>query len=149
MTLQHISEFNDLIEHLVDLLVILIEFLHQLHLILIHVSVCLLIINFLIFLSHLKHLLPRFEYHLILDVGIGEYLDAEFALFEGVLVVEEVAEDIQVVLDALQPVNLVRQLLLRVLLLLLFLSELRLHGLQGLKAVMELALYPITKCCKV
>ena len=88
MTLQHICEFNDLIKHLIDLLVVLIELFHELNLVLIHVSIGFLIVDLLVFLRHLKHFLTRFEYHLILNIGIGEYLDTELAQLEGVLVIE-------------------------------------------------------------
>lgn len=144
MTFEHISELNDLVEHLIDLLVVLVELLHKLHLVLVHVSVGLLVILLLVFLRHLQHLLPRLEYHLILDVRIGEDFDAELALFEGVLVIEEVPEHLQVVLDSLQAICLVSELLLCVLLFLLFLPQLGLHGLKGLKAVSQFALYAIS-----
>ena len=135
MTFEHICQLDDLVEHLIDLLVVLGELLHKLHLVLVHVSVGLLVILLLVLLRHLQHLLPRLEYHLILDVRIGEDFDAEFALFEGVLVIEEVPEHLQVVLDSLQAICLVRELLLCVLLFLLFLPQLGLHGLEGLEAV--------------
>lgn len=104
MTFKHISQLNDLVEHLVDLLVVLVELLHQLHFVLVHVSVGLLVILLLVLLGHLQHLLPRLEYHLILNIRIGEHFDAELALFEGVLVIEEVPEYLQVVLDSLQAI---------------------------------------------
>ena len=135
MTFEHICQLDDLVEHLVDLLVVLVELLHQLHLVVVHVSVGLLVILLLVLLGHLQHLLPRLEYHLILDVRIGEDFDAELALFEGVLVIEEVPEHLQVVLDSLQAICLVGELLLCVLLFLLFLPQLGLHGLEGLEAV--------------
>jgi len=88
MTLQHICEFNDLVEHLVDLLIIFIEFFHELNLILVHVSIGFFVIDFLVFFGHLKHFLSRFEYHLIFNVGVGKYFDTELALLEGVLIIE-------------------------------------------------------------
>jgi hypothetical protein len=130
MSLEDVSELNDTVEHLINLLVILIELLKQRLLILVHLPIGLLVvIHGLVFLCQLHHLLTRLEYHLILNVCIGKHLDTEPALLEGVLVIKQVSQHLKVVLDTIQPVHLATQLLLRVLLLLLFLPQLRLHGL--------------------
>ncbi|TNV83051.1 hypothetical protein FGO68_gene5921 [Halteria grandinella] len=134
---KHVGHLYNFVEHFVNLLVIGLEFLHQTNLIVIHVSEgVFIVIHLLIFFHHLLYLLPRFEYHLILDVGIRQNLDPQFTLLERVLVIEQILQHLQVVLDALQSIIFVCELLWRILLLAL-LSKLGLKGKHGLEALCE------------
>lgn len=125
MSLQvdQINHFNDFIKHLIDFLVILLKFPHQVLLIVIHFPESFFLIIILVFLRPLGQFLLGVKDHLVLNVRTVHNFDSKFALFKGILIIEHVPQYVQVVINSLKPVLFVLQLLLLVLL--SFLPQLR------------------------
>mmetsp|Transcript_17253 Transcript_17253/g.16456 ORF Transcript_17253/g.16456 Transcript_17253/m.16456 type:complete len:241 (-) Transcript_17253:104-826(-) len=101
MQLQFLGNLQELIQHLINLLIILFEFVEETLFVFIELSVSFLIIIYLllIVLGPFHLLLPCVEYPLVLNIFLIHYVETELLVFIGILVQEDAFEDIKVLLD--------------------------------------------------